>query len=252
MSTAHRFEPGNYRYVPGPFQYSGGVVAEAGFDVHRVRFQTPRPMAEAFHSIETHLERQGRPTTAFCACEMRSPAPFSEQEFGAFNRLYVETLTRWGLVHGQHNPVARSNVCPEIDPPDEPCIWAFCYTVPSERGDNARPDFVVAGSGEAPEGGGSYAEGIVCPGDTSERGLREKARFVLAEMERRMAVLGVDWTLATATQLYTVFDAYPLLADDIVARGAARNGLTWHYARPPVVGLDFEMDLRGVTVERTL
>jgi hypothetical protein len=24
-----------------------------------------------------------------------------------------------------------------------------------------------------------------------------------------------------------------------------RTGLSWHFARPPVMGLDFEMDLRG-------
>jgi hypothetical protein len=24
-----------------------------------------------------------------------------------------------------------------------------------------------------------------------------------------------------------------------------RTGLNWHFARPPVMGLDFEMDLRG-------
>jgi hypothetical protein len=35
-----------------------------------------------------------------------------------------------------------------------------------------------------------------------------------------------------------------------VRRGAARSGLTWHYNRPPVVELEYEMDCRGVTVER--
>ena len=36
------------------------------------------------------------------------------------------------------------------------------------------------------------------------------------------------------------------------ARGAAAAGLTWYYARPPVEGLDYEMDLRGVSVERVV
>ena len=35
----------------------------------------------------------------------------------------------------------------------------------------------------------------------------------------------------------------------IVARGAMHAGLTWHYARPPVQGLDYEMDVRGVARE---
>ena len=32
-------------------------------------------------------------------------------------------------------------------------------------------------------------------------------------------------------------------------RGAARAGLTWHYARPPVIEFDYEMDTRCVTRE---
>ena len=30
---------------------------------------------------------------------------------------------------------------------------------------------------------------------------------------------------------------------------AARGGVTWHFDRPPVVDLEFEMDCRGVTEE---
>jgi hypothetical protein len=38
--------------------------------------------------------------------------------------------------------------------------------------------------------------------------------------------------------------------DHIVRRGAARFGLTWHYNRPPVVNLEYEIDCRSVSVER--
>jgi len=68
-------------------------------------------------------------------------------------------------------------------------------------------------------------------------------------MERRLAVLGLGWADTTATQVYTVRDLYPFLGDEIVRRGAARAGLTWHYARPPVEGLEFEMDCRAVSQE---
>ena len=47
-------------------------------------------------------------------------------------------------------------------------------------------------------------------------------------------------------------DLHPLLGDEIVARGAAPAGLTWHYCRPPIVGLEYEMDLRGVALERVI
>ena len=83
-------------------------------------------------------------------------------------------------------------------------------------------------------------------GDQSPDGMREKARFVLGAMERRMAALGFGWADVTATQVYTIFDIHPFLADEIVRRGAMPAGLTWHFARPPVQGLDFEMDVRGV------
>ena len=209
-------------------------------------------MQAGFVAIESILRDAGRPLTAFCACEMRSPEPFTETGFVDFNRVYVETLERWGLFQAENNPVARSNVCPEIDAPAEPSFAAFAYTVPRCGSNTFGPSFVVAGSGEAKEGFSSYQESVVRPGDATADGLREKARYVLGEMARRLQILGATWTDATATQVYTVFDLYPFLADEIVARGAAAAGLTWYYARPPIVGLDFEMDLRGVRTEQVV
>jgi hypothetical protein len=52
-----------------------------------------------------------------------------------------------------------------------------------------------------------------------------------------------------ATQVYTIFEIHPLLADEFVRRGAMSGGLVWHFARPPVQGLDFEVDVRGVACE---
>lgn len=247
MPAVQLFSPGGYRFIPGPFQYSGGVAAEPGFRIERARFANPPPLADGFAAIEAHLARLGRPPTAFCACELRSPAQFTDAGFVAFNRSYVERLAAWGIFRDEVNPVARSNVCPEIDPPAAPVFHAFSYTVPSDS--DTRPSFVCAGSGEAREGGASYAERIIRLGDQSPEGMREKARFVLGEMERRMTALGFGWADVTATQVYTVHDIHPFLADTIVRRGAARAGLTWHYARPPVQGLDYEMDVRGLARE---
>jgi hypothetical protein len=77
----------------------------------------------------------------------------------------------------------------------------------------------------------------------------EKARFVLGAMEQRMAALGFGWADVTATQVYAIFDIRLLMADEFAGRGAISGGLTWHFARPPVQGLDFEMDVRGVARE---
>jgi hypothetical protein len=246
MSTL-TFEPGGYHFVKGVFQYSAGVAAMPGHRLVRVRFIDPIPLAEGFRRIEQIIAAAGRPLTAFCACELRSPAPFTEAGFEAFNKIYVGTLERWKIYDGAINPVARSNVCPAVDPPSEPSFHAFAYT---ERALDAEPSFIVAGSGEAPEGRGNYRDHIVRPGDVSPVGLREKARFVLGEMERRLSAMGFGWADTTATQVYTVHDIHPFLADEIVRRGAARSGLTWHYNRPPVVELEYEMDCRGVAIER--
>jgi hypothetical protein len=71
-------------------------------------------------------------------------------------------------------------------------------------------------------------------------------------MEQRITALGFGWADVTATQVYTIFDIHPCLPDEIVRRRASLGGLTWHFARPPVVGLDFEMDARSVDHERVI
>lgn len=247
MAEVLNFPDGNYRFVRGVYPYSAGVAALPGFALERARFRKPVPVAEGFQAIAAHLARLGRPKTAFAACELRSPAPFTEEGFVAFNRLYVGTLTEWGIFRDGINPVARSNVCPELQKPAEPSFYAFTYTVPAAGGEPE--SFVVAGSGEAPEGHANYRDHIVARGDASPAGLTTKARWVLGEMERRLAALGKGWADVTETQAYTVHDLHPFLGTEIVARGAAAGGLTWHYARPPVVELEYEMDCRGLAQE---
>ena len=248
MSTVV-FAAGGYRTIPAVFQYSGGVAAEPGFEIVRVRFHRPVPLSAGFARIEAAIRAAGRPLTALCACELRSPAPFTEDGFRAFNEIYAGTVRQWGLMQGDANPVARSNVCPEIDPPREPSFHAFCFTVAAP---GPIPTFVVAGSGEAVEGKGNYRDHTVRLGETSADAIREKAIYVLGEMERRLSALGFGWADITATQVYTVHDLHPFLADEIVRRGAAHAGLTWHFDRPPVRGLEYEMDCRAVADERVV
>ena len=97
MSAVELFAAGGYRYIPAVFQYSSGVAAEPGYLLERARFVEPLPLAEAFVAVERHLDAIGRPLTAFAACELRSPAPFTEQGFRDFNKAYVVTLERWGI-----------------------------------------------------------------------------------------------------------------------------------------------------------
>lgn len=243
------FAPGGYRYIPAVFQYSGGVAAMPGFELVHARFDRPVPLAEGFGRIAAHITAAGRPLTAFAACELRSPAQFTEAGFKAFNEAYCGTLDQWGIYRDGRNPVARSNVCPEFDPPAMPSFHAFAYTV---QASDAPPTVVVAGSGEAVEGKGSYRDNTVRYGETSPDALADKARFVLGEMERRLALIGHTWRGVTATQVYTVHDLFPFFASEIVRRGAARHGLTWHFCRPPIEGLEYEMDCRVLRREAVL
>ena len=249
MTDMADFTSGNYRFLPYAFQYSSGVIARPDFEIQRVQFRKPVPLKRGFERIEAHILGGGRPLTAFCACKLRSPGQFTDQGFHDFNRHYVTTLEKWGVFDGKTNPVARSNVCPEVDAPAEPSFHAFSFTVPAS---GTAPSFVIAGSAEARSGDGTYRDRIVRYGETSPDAIREKARFVLGEMERRLGLFGFGWADTTATQVYTVHDIHPLLEDEIVQRGAARCGVTWHYSRPPVQMLEYEMDCRAIGRETVL
>ena len=233
------FAAGNYRFIPAVFQYSSGAAASSGFEIERVRFDRMLPLAEGFAAIAKYIVAAGRPLTSFCACELRSPAAFTEDGFRAFNQHYVKTLAEWGLFDGSINPVARSNVCPEIDPPAEPSFYAFSLTRPSEH---KMPTFVIAGGAETRGGSGSYPERIVRYRDTSPEGLKEKVQRTVNEMENRLETFGFSWKDTTAAQAYSIRDFHHVLADELVRHGALRSGLTWHFARPPVIDLEFEMD----------
>lgn len=246
MSGTVVFAPGGYRYIPAVFQYSAGVAAEHGYELERVRFLAPVPLAEAFAKIEAHLKAIGRPATAFAHCELRSPAPFNDQGFIDFNKHYVQTLERWGIYKDGVNPVARTNVCPMYAEPKTPSMFAFTYTVPAK---GARRTFMLSGGGDARAGSEPYKDRIVRYNDTSPEGLREKVQFVIAEMESRLKALGFGWADAVSTQAYTVQDIGHLVGEELAKRGAMTGGLVWTYARPPVIGLDYEMDVRGIARE---
>jgi hypothetical protein len=94
--------------IASVFQYSGGVVAMPGYRIVRVRFAKPIPHNDGFRRIEQTLRAAGRPLTAFCACKLRSPAPFTEEGFRSFNKIYAGTLQRWSIYNGSVNPVARN------------------------------------------------------------------------------------------------------------------------------------------------
>src|SRR5437879_6111910 len=114
---------GNYDFVKGISPYSAGAVATSGFASEHARLQPAPPLADGFRAIERHLQSLGRPRHALCGIELRSPRPFTFQGFADFNAGYVETLKSWDILRDGLNPVARTNVAPEVDRPAEPQLY---------------------------------------------------------------------------------------------------------------------------------
>jgi len=239
---------GNYRFLPGIAPYSCGVVATEGFEIVRAVLPRMLPWATGFEQILQVLEAHRRPRAALCAIELRSPRPFSFQGFADFNAGYADVLRSWGVFVDGINPVARTNVAPVVGPPGEPSLHAFSFTRPSAA--SVPPTFVVAGGGELPEGK-LQRDDIVALGDITSAGLARKAAFVMDLMENRLHGLGVRWDQVSDTNVYTAHSVTPLLPNVLLGRmgSAARHGIHWHYTRPPIDDIEFEMDLRNTRQE---
>lgn len=241
---------GNYRFLRGIAPYSSGAVADKGFEVVHVTLAHAPPYRKGFEAVDRHLKQQGRPPQALCGIELRSPRPFTFSGFNEFNQPYVELLKERNLLLDGLNPVARTNVAPELGPPSEVALYGFSYTAPATA---ARRTFVVAGAGEL-TGERLDARDIVRLGDVSPAGLRAKASHVLGLMEQRLRGLGVEWRHVTVVGVYTVHSISGLMRDLLLPRigEAAIHGIRWHFARPPIEEIEFEMDLRGCARELVL
>jgi hypothetical protein len=229
---------GGYRFIPGvqggPF--SGGVTALPGYEIVHATLHTLLPWRQGFDLIARHLEGLGRPRAALCALELRCPTAYTREGFAAFNVQYRGLLEQWGILVDGYSPAARSNVAPAVVPPQEQSLYAFSYTVPAPE--SRLPSFVGSGSAERP---------TVRPGETSLEALREKTADVMAAMQRHLDDLAATWSDVTSVQVYTTSELQAVLEPDILAPmgTAAPHGVHWFYSRPPVEGLDIEVDIRG-------
>jgi hypothetical protein len=57
---------------------------QPGYEIERVRFDKWVPLAEGFAQIAKYIQAAGRPLTSFCACELRSPAAFTDEGISQF------------------------------------------------------------------------------------------------------------------------------------------------------------------------
>jgi hypothetical protein len=242
---------GSYQFLQGIDPYSCGVVAEAGYEIVHATLARHLPWREGCDWVTSYLQRLGLERSALCAMELRSPAPFSLQGFIDFNNEYCALLKSWDLYVGDLNPLARTNVVPAHHPPEVPSLHAFSYVIPHR--DIQRPTLIVAGAGELREGVLDSA-GIIRPGDTSPAAIHEKAAHVMQVMCDRLQALGGEWNLINDVDIYTVHPLDEILGQVILpAIGPARaRGTRWIYSRPPVIDIEFEMDLHGVVTDKVV
>ena len=171
---------GDYRFLPGISPYSCGVVSAPGFEIAHITFPHLIAYRRMFDVIENYLKDSRRPKAALCGIVLRSPCPFTFSGFAEFNAGYSKILEDWGLFRRDGiNPVARTNVAPEVDPPSEPGLFGFSFT---RECDPFLPPtlprtFVVSGAGELPEGVLAHASdrqsrGYIFRGDDPEGVLR--------------------------------------------------------------------------------
>jgi hypothetical protein len=113
---------GNYSFLKGIAPYSAGIVADKGFEAVHVRLRRYVPLSAGFDAIKAHLKSARRPLHAMCGMELRSPKPFSFTGFNQFNAGYIDVLKQWDILLDGINPVARTNVAPELNPPGQPSL----------------------------------------------------------------------------------------------------------------------------------
>lgn len=244
---------GNYRFLTGIAPYSSSVVAQPGYVLIRAQFAAPLPVQAGFDAIASYLESQGRPRQSLCSMELRLPQPLSFEDFIAFNGTYRSTLVEWDIMVGENNPVARTNVAPAAGAPSVPSIFAFTFTAPITN-QLASPTFVVAGAGDLHDQADLRPSAIVRPGDTSHEALVEKANVVMDVMTERLHGVGVDWPQVTDVDIYTPHSLDHFLEPVLLPKlgPVAIQGVHWYYSRPPIAGLEYEMDLRHVGADLRL
>jgi hypothetical protein len=240
---------GNYTFIHGIGPFSAAVMAQPGFEIVHVQFLPLIALNNGYLRVERHLQERRRPLEALCGMELRIPRVLSREAFDEFNRPYIARLKAWGLDVAGANPVTRTNVAFEASPVPEAKLAGFYYTVPSTVPGQT---FVLSGAPEIASREGGVQ--IVARGDTSADGLRQKLECILHVLGAHLSEMKLTWTMATAVNVYTVFDIHPLLTPVLLPSlgTASHAGITWHYARPPVNGLELEVDARAVKTELIL
>jgi hypothetical protein len=242
---------GNFHFTKGSPFYASAVRADPGFQIVRTTFERPLPLNAGFAAIQRELQSCGRAVQALCGMELRAQDPYADRPlFMDFNAKYVERLKDMGLLADGLVPITRANLAVHDGSVKEQCVYAFTYTVPSKT---ERVTFATSAIADLRRHADGSVENVAS-GDVSARGLREKVSFVIGEVDEKLKEIGASWDLATQVRIYTMHQIGPLIPEIILPMigSSALHGLTWHYVYPPVVGLELEIDVRGVLREQLI
>lgn len=235
--------PGSgYRFLPGGPVFAAGAVAEPGYELVHALLARWLPLEQGYAVAENHLTSLGRPIQALCGMQLRLPRQLSAEEFSDFNSPYVARLKAWDLMYQGLNPISRTNVAPVLNAPEQPSLHAFSYAVASDR---RAATFTMSGMTERGPG-----TSVIARGDLSPAGMQSKLAHVISVVTERLAELGFGWHDASHVDLYAV-EEIPGAVAALAAKatGAMARGVRWHYGRPPVVGLEVELEARAVARE---
>jgi hypothetical protein len=239
---------GNFHFTKGSPFYASAVLADAGFEIVRATFEQPVPLHAGFDSIQREIKSRGRPMQALCGMELRAQDPYPNRTlFMEFNSQYVERLNSLDLLVDGLIPITRANLAVHDGSVTEQCVYAFLYTVAAKTN---RRTFATSAFADLRRRSDGSVENIAA-GDVSPAGLREKVSFVIHTVDENLKAIGASWDLATQVRIYTVQPIGNLIPEIIlpVTGPAAHHGINWHYTYPPVVGLELEIDVRGVLRE---
>lgn len=247
----HHNSLGNYKFLPGIEPYSCGVIADKNFELVRVTMPQSIKWDNGFDEISEYLIKEKQSIHALAAIELRSPYVRSMAEFVDFNSNYINVMSEFDLLVQGLNPIARTNVVPTSSSDTETTLHAFSYT--RQIANSSLKSFVVAGAGEL-SGSALDSHDIIRYQDTSQDAISEKVKCVRDVMTDRLIKLGVGWADVTSTSVYTVHDVQSILNKSLLPYilTASRFGLQFFPARPPVIDIEFEMDTRGVHIEKFL
>lgn len=227
---------GGYDFIRGLGPFSAAVRARTNFAIVHATFAPAIELARGYGLVERRLAAAQRPLAALCGMQLRIPQPLSREGFEQFNRPYIDKLRSWNLEIERANPVTRTNVAPQSPSLAAPALAGFFYTIPAET---SRRTWVISGVPEMVLRDGAMQ--LVAANDLSREGLKTKTESVLDTIDRHLAELGLTWNEPSTANLYTAHDLHALLVSLILPR-MNRNNLIWHHARPPVSGLELEID----------